>query len=311
MITVIKPGMQMTIQDLGRHGYRHLGIAQSGALDPYAMIIANRLVGNDDNQSVIEITLGLAQLQFQCATVIALHGADMQAKLDGVSIYPGWSYPVEQGQTLTFATARQGFRSYLAIKGGIDCHAVMNSTATDIAAGFGGLTGAPLQANDQVPITPFDGNWPQRGAIAPAKRSVIRVHSSPHQQLLSQQFSDFFAQTKWQVSPQSNRMGVRLSTEHNQLMHTHSLPSLAVSPGSIQLTPSGEPIVLLNDGQTTGGYPLLGTIISADQHQFAQLKPGDFVIFEFVNLAAANTAQRKLDAHLQQLTIALKNLSIR
>ncbi|BDF94383.1 MULTISPECIES: 5-oxoprolinase subunit C family protein [Pseudoalteromonas] len=307
MITVLKPGLLMTIQDKGRAGFRHLGVAQSGAVDRYAMTIANRLLGNNDNDAVIEITLGLAQLQFNCDTVIALIGTDMKAKLDDTPVYPGWTYTVKQGQILTFSAARNGFRAYLAVKGGIICEQVMNSRATDLAAGFGGATAAALKDNDTLSITPYSQSWPKLGALSPPKRNVIRIHPSIHANLLKQSVLDDFCVKTWQVTPQSNRMGVRLQTQSNQLTHSHSLPSLPVSPGSIQLPPNGEPIVLLNDGQTTGGYPLLGTVISADLYHFAQLKPGDSINFSYVDLATANAAQAKLDAHMQQLSIALKN----
>lgn len=307
MITVIKSGPLMSIQDKGRCGFRHLGVAQAGVVDSYAMTIANRLLNNDDHDAVIEITLGLAQLQFNCNTVIALMGTDMKAELDNSPIYPGWTYAVKKGDTLSFAAARNGFRSYLAVKGGISCERVMNSRSTDIAAGFGGTTGAALKDNDTIPITPYEGNWPKLGALGPPKRNIIRIHPSIHSHLLKQStFDEFFSKT-WHVSPQSNRMGVRLHTQNNQLTHSHSLGSLAVNPGSIQLPPNGEPIVLLNDGQTTGGYPLLGTVISADLYHFAQLKPGDTIRFSAVDLQAADSAQAKIDAHLQQLAIVLKN----
>lgn len=307
MITVLKPGLLMSIQDQGRCGFRHLGVAQSGVIDSYAMTIANRLLSNDDNDAVIEITLGLAQLKFNCDTVIALMGTDMKAQLDGTAIYPGWTYSVKKGQTLSFSAARNGFRAYLAVKGGINCGPVMNSRSTDLAAGFGGPTGAALKENDTIAITPYVESWPNVGALLPPKRNVIRIHPSIHAHILSQSTLEQFCATTWQVNPQSNRMGVRLHADNNKLAHSHSLASLAVSPGSIQLPPNGEPIVLLNDGQTTGGYPLLGTVISADLYHFAQLKPGDSIKFAVVDIDTANAAQAKLDAHLQQLAIALKN----
>ncbi|NMR24121.1 biotin-dependent carboxyltransferase family protein [Pseudoalteromonas sp. NEC-BIFX-2020_015] len=311
MITVNKPGMQMTIQDLGRNGYRHIGVARSGALDPYAMIIANRLLNNPDNTPVIEITLGLAQLTFTTDCVVALTGADMKATLANSPLAPGWTYQIKAGQKLCFATSRSGFRAYLAVKGGIVCSPTMGSCATDVAAQFGGLTGRALQAGDHIPITPYNGIWSQRGAISPAARQHIRVHSSPHKHLLTEQSLTAFCQTTWHISPNSNRMGLRLTNQACDLTHIRSLPSLAVGPGSIQLPPSGEPIVLLNDAQTTGGYPLLGTVISADLHQFAQLKPGDTVKFSYVDLAVAAQAQSKLNAHLQQLKLALNTLKIK
>ncbi|MFY8328472.1 biotin-dependent carboxyltransferase family protein [Pseudoalteromonas sp. ZZD1] len=307
MITVIKPGLLMSIQDKGRTGFRHLGVAQSGVIDSYAMVIANRLLGNADNNAVIEITLGLAQLKFECDTVIALIGTDMKAHLDDTAIYPGWTYTVKKGQTIRFAAARNGFRAYLACKGGIQSDKIMSSRSTDLAAGFGGATGHALKEHDTLAIKPFTEHWPKLGAISPAKREVIRIHPSIHKELLTQHVINEFSSKKWHVTPQSNRMGVRLNTQSQSLSHSHSLPSLAVAPGSIQLPPNGEPIVLLNDGQTTGGYPLLGTVIEADLFLFAQLKPGDSIRFEYVDIATANKAKAKLDAHLAQLSLALEN----
>ena len=313
MLTVIKPGMQMSVQDAGRVGFRHLGVAKSGVLDKYAQIIANRLVGNDDNAPVIEITLGLAELVFESDTVIALQGADLKAKLDDLPIYPGWSYAVKKGQTLTFASARNGFRSYLAIKGGIDVPSVMSSSSTDLGAGFGGFNSRALKSGDQLSFGKFNTQpnpQPTKGVIAPAKRRIIRLHSSPHSKLIGKQQLNQFIAKKWQITPESNRIGLRLSATSISLKHNHSLPSLGVEPGSIQLPPNGKPIILLNDCQTTGGYPLLGTVISADLHQFAQFKAGDNVQFEYVDLATAEQAQQKLDSHLNQWSIALHSHSI-
>ena len=308
MIKVIKPGVQLSVQDLGRTGYRHLGVSKTGSLDPYSQIIANRLINNNDNDAVLEITVGLCELTFLCSTVISLHGADLQASIDGEPIYPGWSYNVKANQTMCFNTGRAGLRAYLAVKGGIKTPLIMESRATDLNACFGGLNGNALSAGDILPIDEYINNdFKQTGALTPAKRQIIRVHSSPHSNTLGQEITDTFVNTRFKVSHNSNRMGVRLENAASSLTHTHSLPSIGVSPGSIQLPPNGEPIVLLNDAQTTGGYPLLGTVIEADLHQFAQFRPGDSVKFEYVTFEDAAKAQRKLNGHLEQLKIALKN----
>lgn len=309
MLTIIKPGMQMSVQDGGRAGFRHLGVAKSGVLDNYSQIIANRLVDNIDNAPVIEVTLGLAEIKFEYNSVIALQGADLKAKLDDTPLYPGWRYHVKKGQVLSFASARNGFRCYLAIKGGIDVPSIMNSCSTDLGAGFGGFNSRALKSGDQLTLGKLDTQpnpQPTKGAMAPAKRRIIRVHPSAHSTLIGEAKLAQFISKKWQITPQSNRMGLRLSATSTSLGHKHSLPSLGVEPGSIQLPPNGEPIVLLNDCQTTGGYPLLGTVISADLHQFAQFKAGDNVEFEYVDLATAEKAQRKLQSHLNQWAIALQ-----
>jgi 5-oxoprolinase (ATP-hydrolysing) subunit C len=305
MIKILKPGVQLTIQDFGRVGYRHLGISTAGSLDPYAQCIANRMLGNHDNDAVLEVTVGLCELQFNCDTAIALQGADLHAQLDNQPIYPGWCYRVKKDQVLSFATGKAGLRAYVAVKGGVQCPQVLGSRATDLNSGFGGLHGQALKVDDEISIKAFHGPVTKAGAFAPAKRHVIRVHPSPHAQWLGESLLNTFVTGKFKVSPNSNRMGVRLTDKTVNLAHSVSLPSVAVSPGSIQLPPNGEPIVILNDGQTTGGYPLLGTVIEADRHQFAQFKPGDHIQFKYVSLHEAHTAQQNLDAHLYKLNIGL------
>ncbi|MBH0039666.1 biotin-dependent carboxyltransferase family protein [Pseudoalteromonas sp. SWN166] len=307
MIKVLKSGVLLTIQDFGRNGYRHLGVSKAGSLDPFAQIIANRLLNNNDNDAVLEITVGLCELEFTCDTVIALHGADLQATLDGQAIYPGWTYAVKNKQVLSFGTGRAGLRAYFAVKGGIQNTEVMGSKSTDLNARFGGIEGRALTTGDEIPITPYYGKFIKVGAIAPPQRKIIRLYPSPHANLLGKPLLDTFAATAFKVSTNSNRMGVRLEHNKNSLVHSHSLPSLGVSPGSIQLPPNGDPIVLLNDGQTTGGYPLLGTVIEADLHQFAQFRPLDTVEFKYVTFEEATKAKLKLDGHLHQLSLALKN----
>jgi len=307
MIKVIKSGIQLTIQDLGRVGFRHLGVSRSGSLDTCAHIIANRLLNNTDNTAVLELTVGLCELQFQCDTVIALHGADLKATLDRHPLYPGWSYPIKAMQTLKFATGRGGSRAYIAVKGGIECPEVMGSKSTDLGAAIGGFNGRALQSGDVLAISPYTKPWLcNKGALTPPKRSIIRLHKGPHYELLTPACINTFCEASFTINPNSNRMGVRLDHKNTAIMqHTLSLPSVAVAPGSIQLPPDGNPIVLLNDGQTTGGYPLIAHVIEADLHQFAQFRTADPITFEFVSLEQANAAKNKLDAHLAQLKLSL------
>lgn len=304
---MIKPGIQLTIQDLGRVGYRHLGVSRSGSLDSYAHIIANRLLNNHDNDAVLELTVGLCELQFQCDTVIALHGADLKAELDGHALHPGWSYAVKAKQTLKFATGRGGSRAYIAVKGGIECPEVMGSKSTDLGAAIGGFSGCALQSGDMISIPEFTQPWlGNKGALTPPKRKIIRLHEGPHHELLTPECINTFCNTSFTINPNSNRMGVRLDHKNTAMMqHTLSLHSIAVAPGSVQLPPDGNPIVLLNDGQTTGGYPLMGHVIEADLHQFAQFKSADSITFEFVSLEQASAAKNKLNAHLAQLKLSL------
>lgn len=306
MIRIVKSGVLLTIQDIGRVGFRHLGVSKAGSLDLFAHIVANRLLNNNDGDAVLEITVGLCEFEFTCDTVIALHGADLQASLDGQKIYPGWTYAVKNKQRLCFATGRAGLRAYVAVKGGIQNADVMGSKSTDLNACFGGLNGKALVTNDEIPINAYSGPFVKVGAITPPKRKLIRLYPSPHANLLGKSLLNTFISTTFNVSSNSNRMGVRLEHKKNDLAHSHSLPSLGVNPGSVQLPPSGDPIVLLNDGQTTGGYPLLGTVIEADLHQFSQFRPVDTVKFEYVSFEQAMKAKQKIDGHLHQLKQALQ-----
>jgi allophanate hydrolase/urea carboxylase len=307
MIKVIKAGLQLTIQDFGRLGHRHIGVSLTGSLDPFAQIIANRLLNNNDNDAVLELTLGLAELQFLCDTHIAITGADLNAKLDQQLIYPGWSYKVNTGQTLSFGTPREGLRAYIAVKGGINCPEIMNSKSTDINNHFGGHNGEPLTSGDMIFITEYNNTFKQLGALNLPKRNHIRIHKSIHSDLLGADLLNAFINTEFTVSQNTNRMGARLNSVSDSLTHDYSLPSIGVAPGCIQLPPNGEPIVLLNDCQTTGGYPLLGCVIEADLHQFAQFKPGTNITFEYVDNEQAEKAKQKIVTHLQQLQIALNN----
>ena len=170
MITIVKPGMQMSIQDQGRVGARHLGIGQSGCIDPYAQIIVNRLVGNADNNPVIEITLGLAEIKFDNDYYIALHGTDMKASVNGNAIEPGWSFYIKKGDVLKLNAARHGFRSYLAIGGQWQLpDPILDSYSTDITAGFGGLTGQALKSGDSFEVIPKYNTKVGLGAMLPPK----------------------------------------------------------------------------------------------------------------------------------------------
>ena len=306
MLEVIKPGPQLSIQDQGRVGLRHLGISQSGALDSDALSIANLLVGNEENSPALEITLGMAKLRFHSPTLFALSGADLSANLDGQRIDVGWCYSVKAGQVLTFATSAKMLRCYLAIAGGFDCDSTLGSASIDMMAQLGANNGQLLQAGDTLAYQPTSRHRSLWGAHLPQRHGPIHFVVDPREHGLDVGSVKRFSQNSWTVSAQSNRMGLRLGTENveQRLSHTLSIHTTAVCPGTIQIPPSGEPIVLLNDCQTTGGYPVLGQVIHADIPRLGQFRGGDIVDFEAVSLEQALRLNQQHQAHLNRLRIA-------
>ncbi|MET0540596.1 MAG: biotin-dependent carboxyltransferase family protein [Variovorax sp.] len=326
MITVLKPGMLASVQDLGRPGHRQLGICPGGALDTLALTLANRLVGNADSAAGLEITMGNCELRFENATRIALAGDDFGARLDGRPIWPCWSIPVEAGQTLKLAGAnasggKPGLRSWLAVDGGVDVEPVLGSRSTDLKAGFGGHMGRALRRNDRLPLGISSLSAAQREGRAfglrtpawdPGEGSVepvaLRLMAGPEHEQFTVASRAAFWSDGWCITPQSNRMGSRLAGPELKRRRNVDMLSSGVIPGTVQVPPSGQPIILMGDAQTTGGYPRIGVVIRADLWKLAQAPLGARLRLVEVDAAAAGAAwqaqQRYLDAVAQGLHAA-------
>jgi biotin-dependent carboxylase-like uncharacterized protein len=288
MIAVRKPGVLASVQDLGRHGHRQLGICPGGALDVLSLTLANRLVGNADGAAGLELTMGGCELQFETDTRIALTGDDFSASLDGVPLWPCWSVPVAAGQTLRLAganaagTKKAGLRSWLAVAGGIDVPVVLGSRSTDLKAGFGGLEGRALRKGDRLALgasrldaarrarRAFGVRGPDWGVPEDDGAIALRVLPGPEFELFTLSARDQLWSERWRITPQSNRMGSRLSGPELKRKRAGDMLSSGVIPGTIQVPPSGQPIILMGDAQTTGGYPRIGVVIRADLWKLAQ-----------------------------------------
>lgn len=288
MIAIHRPGVLASVQDLGRHGHRQLGICPGGALDVLALTLANRLVGNADRAAGLELTMGGCELQFESDTRIALAGDDFGASLDGVPIWPCWSVPVAAGQTLRLAganaagTKKAGVRSWLAVAGGIDVPPVLGSRSTDLKAGFGGLEGRPLRKGDRLATgasaldaaqrerRPFGIRGPDWGPPEDYDAIALRVLPGPEFELFTLAAREQLWGERWRITPQSNRMGSRLEGAELKRKRGGDMLSSGVIPGTIQVPPSGQPIILMGDAQTTGGYPRIGVVIRADLWKLAQ-----------------------------------------
>jgi biotin-dependent carboxylase-like uncharacterized protein len=297
-----------SIEDLGRNGFRHLGVCQSGAMDTVALTIANKLAGNPIDAAALEMTLGPCVFRFERDTRFAIGGADFNAKLDDRRVLPWWSIPVRAGQLLTVDTALQGMRAYLAIAGGFDVEVRLGSRATDMAAGFGGHCGRALQDGDRLTVAATDPagaikhSAPPFGVRAPTWYGIesqtlsprpmpIRVIPGPEYDQFTPAAQGDFWDGRWTLTSQSNRMGFRLSGPELTFRENMDMLSHGVLPGVIQVPPAGQPIVLMADAQTTGGYPKIGVAIAVDLAKLAQLRPNRTL--EFIR-CDVETARREL-----------------
>ncbi|HEY5802169.1 MAG TPA: biotin-dependent carboxyltransferase family protein [Lysobacter sp.] len=280
-LRVLRPGLLTTVQDLGRTGWRHLGVAHAGALDADAARLGNRLVGNAADAAVLELTLHGPTLQFDAPLRIALTGAEVVARFDGELAPCGRPVLLPAG-TLELGAVRNGARAWLAVGGGgIDVASVLGSRSTDLRGGFGGLDGRALQSGDRVPLAAATSPeclhmrsvpWWIDPGHDDDPRAPIRYQPSAHA------WSAPLARRAWKVSASSNRQGLRLQGEALPTPQADGI-SEPVAPGTIQLPPDGQPIILLADAQTVGGYPRLGHVIAADVPRLAQCIPGQTLHF--------------------------------
>lgn len=306
MIDVLRAGPLTTVQDLGREAWRDRGISRCGALDDIALAWGNLLVGNPVGAAGLEFTLGPATLRFTTACCIAVTGTDADATLDGRPLRPWWRQRVQAGQTLKLAAPRERMRSYLAVSGGIATAPALGSRSTDLKAGFGGLDGHALRDGDHLPLGLLAALPSRRVGLRPPDWDAsVRVLVGPEHADFSVAARETFWATHWRLTPQSNRMGYRFAGPELKRVRGAELASHGVLPGVIQVPPSGQPIVLLADAQTTGGYPKIGVVIRADLWKLAQLRLGATLHFTSCSRDEAVAALRERQATLDQLRTAL------
>jgi biotin-dependent carboxylase-like uncharacterized protein len=280
MIDVISPGGLTTVQDLGREGLAHLGVPPSGAADRRSLMLANRLVGNPEGLAGLESTLRGPVLRFRRAALVALAGAEVDACTDDRDLAMHAPERVQAGDTLTVGCAQAGLRTYIAVRGGFEVPHVLGSASTDLLSGLGP---APLRAGDLLRVgTATKGLWPSVDVAA-----IHELPSEPRLRVILGPRADWFAadallrllDSTWDVSPDSNRIGVRLRGERLPWARREELRSEGVVCGALQVPPAGEPILLLADHPTTGGYPVIAVVATDDLPLAGQLAPGTKVRF--------------------------------
>lgn len=297
---VIRPGFLTLLQDFGRYGQQHLGMASGGPLDEHAFLWANRLLDNHYNSATLEITLGQVQLRAVQATLIAIAGADLDARINNHPIESWRSYWIEAGDILRFTGARQGVRAYLAVSGGFDAPLQHGSCATVVREGCGGLygDGRRLEAGDLLPSrrqAPL-ARGPLRQVpprYVPDYRAPLCLRLMPayqYDQFDAAQLERFFSQ-EYQVSPLSDRMGYRLAGPAIKSC-LDGIISEGIAYGAVQVPGDGQPIVLLKDRQTIGGYPKIGCVASLDAAKLAQRAPGAVIRFSLADSGAVEAERR-------------------
>lgn len=284
-VTVIRPGLLTTIQDLGRWGHQARGVSVSGPMDPVAHRVANALVGNSADAATLEATILGPELHIDADVVIAVAGGDLGATLDGSPLAPGAVTRATAGGVLRFGERRRGARAYVAFGGGLDVPAVLGSRATHQLSALGGFGGRALRAGDRIPVgdqavAPRSFLPVSEGSAHTARGGArVRVLPGPQDDYFEPAAFEWLQRLRFTISPQSDRMGYRL-TGATVPRASREMISDATFVGGLQIPPSGEPILLMADRQTTGGYPQIATVITADLPAVGQLAPGDWIEFE-------------------------------
>jgi antagonist of KipI len=293
LFRVKKPGLLTTIQDDGRTGFQQYGIVVAGAMDPFSMKIANILVGNDLNEGTLEVTLMGPTLEVLEDTVIAICGANLSPTVNGEKA-PLWkSFQVKKGQQLEFGVPEEGARTYISVAGGFDIPNVMGSKSTYLKAGIGGLHGQALKKDTILYGIDCDfckvGRSLHVAEIPHYKKEIsVRVVLGPHLNSFTEASIETFLSSTYTVSSQSDRMGYRLKGAKLEHKTSADIISEAIPLGGVQVPENGEPIILMADRQTTGGYTRIGTVISSDIPLIAQASPGCTIHFTAVSVEEAH-----------------------
>ena len=298
MIEVVETGRWTTIQDRGRPGLERFGISSGGATDWFAAVVANRIVGNHQDAALLECTAGGPTLRFDSDAVIAVTGGHSAGVANWQAV------PSARGSSLIVGRIAPGLRTYIAVRGGIDVPLVLGSRSFSQRGSFGGGFGRPLAKGDGLAVgrmaelEPMATPWPESHRLPARGPWEVRVIAGPQQDAFSADALPRLGATACRVTPEIDRMGLRMETPGLRLQAKEIL-TVPMTAGAIQVTPSGGLIVLHVDHQSTGGYPVIATVIGADLSLLAQARPGDTVRFRSVDLAEAARAWRRLTGWLE------------
>jgi len=305
-ISVINPGILTTIQDSGRYGYQELGIPVSGAMDDYNYRLANILVGNDLDEAVLETTYFGPMIKFNEDLNIAITGADMTAKINGTDAPMYETIHVKSGDTLQFGKLKEGIRGYIAFGGQIDVPVVNGSKSTHLKTKMGGIDGRALKAKDEIKIIKNKNKTmrkiPEKYIPKISRFNILRVVLGPQDDYFTEKgIHDLFRSGGYQVTKEFDRMGIRLKGTSIEHKETADIISDGTNFGSIQVPANGQPIILVADRQTTGGYTKIGTVITPDLHKLAQMQFLDKVLFDEVSVEEAEKATKEYKLNFEKI----------
>lgn len=311
-IKILNPGLLTTVQDIGRWGYQRYGMSVAGSMDQFSTRVANLLVGNHENEGVLETTLMGPEIEFKCDEVISITGADMEPKINGQRV-PMWtSLLVREDDKLSFSGAKEGIRSYIAFATSIDVAKIMNSKSTFLKGSVGGFEGRKLAKGDLLPLE--NKIIPDSGSYLPLKfnpeyknEAKIRVVLGPQDDYFSREAIETFFNSKYKITSEADRMGYRLDGPKINHLDGADIISDGIVFGSIQVPGHGSPIIMMADRQTTGGYTKIGTVISPDLNKLAQMKPGDKMKFEEVNIEKAQKIYRDYEKKMADIKKFIDN----
>ncbi|MCC9166020.1 biotin-dependent carboxyltransferase family protein [Pontibacter harenae] len=323
-LKILKPGLLTTIQDTGRYGFQKDGVIVSGAMDRVALRLANLLTGNQEDEAALEITLKGPEIFFQEDQLISITGADLSPTIDNKKLKLWRPIFVKKGSVLKFGTPKLGCRTYLAVCGGFQLQKALGSYSTYLRAGIGGMHGKALQEGDNIPCKGINvtassvldelnlkqtadnfvqASWAPDPAYLPSyeKDPVIRAVKGPEYELFTATSKSNIWNNIFQVTQQSDRMGYSLAGLALALEEAKELVSSAVTFGTVQVPPQGQPIILMADHQTTGGYPRIAQVITADLPKLAQVVPGRGIRFTEVSIDEAQQLYLEQEHQLLQL----------
>ena len=304
MIEILHPGVLASVQDCGRYGYRRFGVPISGAMDNYSLRVANILVGNPENKAGMEVTLGYGfKLKAHRDALIAITGGDLSPKVNNESI-PTWrALWLKKENILTFTSPKSGFRAYIAVGGGIEVPFLMNSYSPMV----GSLVGI-LKPGDRLRIGETAGSVKQNlhplpDHYVPEYKNKIQLSViwGPQDDYFTSEALELFLNSEYIITVQSNRQGYRLEGPVLRHIKTHDVISEGVWPGAVQVPGDGLPIILCADAQTTGGYPKIASVVSADIDKLGQAKPSDKISFKWVSVEEAHRRYLEREEKIEAL----------
>lgn len=314
---ILDAGLLTTVQDLGRHGYQRYGVSQSGVMDVFSARIANELVGNLKEDALLEMTLKGTSIKFLQEMVIAITGAECEAYINDKKIELWRSYKVFCGDKLKIGFLKNGLRAYLSFSGGIDVPLIMGSRSTNLKANIGGFEGRKLKVGDEIKV--FSKKNPILKKLKPEiipkyeKEVEIGVILGQQEHCFSEKGKETFFTSEYTVKSESDRMGIRVSGEKIEHIDGADIISDGITFGAIQIPGNGQPIIMMADRQTIGGYTKIGNVISVDLSKLSQAIPGDILRFKKIELEDAVSKIKEVEELINNkdsyITISEENIN--